>query len=49
VLYEHYNRENNAVVEFHVPHQSITAFLLLRKSVPHTVQIRQPAGPEVLN
>ena len=33
VLSEHYNRENNEVVEFPVPHQSITAFMLLRKSV----------------
>lgn len=35
VLLGHYNRENNEVAEFTVPHQSITALMLLRKSVRH--------------
>ena len=33
VRYWHYNRDNNEVVELPVTHQSITAFMLLRKSV----------------
>jgi len=33
VRHQHYNRENNEVVELPVAHQSITEFMLLRKSL----------------